>query len=60
MNSTHVRQWLIDRARERSTWLGLTALAGLCGVQIAPEQMDAIAQGAIAITAVIAAVTKDR
>lgn len=55
-----VRQWLIDRARERSTWMGLTALAGLCGVQIAPEQVDAIVQGAIALAAVIAAVTRDR
>lgn len=41
--NTSVRQWLIDRARERSTWMGLTALAGLCGVQIAPEQVDACA-----------------
>jgi len=58
--STGARQWLIDRARERSTWMGLTALAGLCGLQIAPEQVDAIVQGAIALAAVIAAVTKDR
>lgn len=58
--NTSVRQWLIDRARERSTWMGLTALAGLCGVQIAPEQVDAIVQGAIALAAVIAAVSKDR
>lgn len=58
--SADVRQWLIDRARERSTWLGLTALVGLFGVQIAPEQVDAIVQGAVALAAVIAAVTKDR
>ena len=58
--NTDVRKWLIDRARERSTWMGLTALAGLCGVQIAPEQVDAIVQGAIALAAVIAAVSKDR
>lgn len=58
--NTSVRQWLIDRARERSTWMGLTALVGLCGVQIAPEQVDAIVQGAIALAAVIAAVSKDR
>lgn len=30
-------KWLLDRAREPSTWKGLALLAGIMGVNVAPE-----------------------
>lgn len=51
--------WLAERAKERSTWIGLTtALSGL-GLAIAPERAEAIAALGVIIGGAIAAMTKD-
>lgn len=51
--------WLLARARERSTWLGLTGLLGALGVLVEPDQAEAIAAAGIAVAGAIAALTRD-
>lgn len=34
---TEIKDWIKDRAKEPSTWRGLSILLGLTGVGIAPE-----------------------
>lgn len=51
--------WFLDRARERSTWLGITGCLASAGVAIAPELGDAIAGLGVACAGLIAMLTKD-
>lgn len=51
--------WLLDRLRERSTWLGLTGLATALGVGLDPEATEAIVTGGVAVAGAIAALTSD-
>lgn len=53
-------KFITDRAKERSTWIGLTALLSAVGVSLAPEQVEAIAVTGIAVSGLIAAFTKDK
>ena len=52
-------QWILSRAKERSTWMGLFSLAGAIGLGISPENKEAIIGAAIAVVAAIAALTRD-
>ncbi|HZH28884.1 MAG TPA: hypothetical protein VEY95_17050 [Azospirillaceae bacterium] len=52
--------FLLDRARERSTWLGLIAVAAAFGVHVSPEQAEAIATAGVAVAGVVGVLTKDR
>lgn len=55
-----ILQWITDRMKERSTWLGLTTIATAAGVSLAPEQVEAIAVLGMAIAGAIAVFTKDK
>ena len=52
-------KWLIGRARERSTWLGIARLAGAMGVAFSPVQLDAIIAALMAAAGAIAVFTSD-
>ena len=52
--------WVLDRAKERSTWMGLFSLAGAIGLGLSPENKEAIIGAAVAVVAAIAALTKDK
>lgn len=52
-------QYLIDRLKERSTWVGLVGLATALGLALSPELQEAIATAGVAIASVIAVITKD-
>jgi hypothetical protein len=52
-------QFLLDRARERSTWLGLTGLLTALGVHLAPEQAEAVVTLGLALAGAIAVFTSD-
>jgi len=56
---TKLSNWLIDRAKERSTWIGLTALLTAIGVGLSPEQIEAIITAGLALAGAIATFTKD-
>jgi hypothetical protein len=53
-------QWIILRAKERSTWMGLFSVVGAIGIGVSPENKEIIISAAIAVVAAIAALTKDK
>jgi len=40
--------WLLARAKERSTWMGLFSLAGAVGFAISPENKEIVIGAAVA------------
>jgi hypothetical protein len=52
--------WIIDRLKERSSWLGLTALLSAVGVVLSPEAIDSIATAGLGVAGLIAFFTKDK
>ncbi len=52
--------WILDRAKERSTWMGLFSLAGAVGWAVTPEHKELIVTAAVAVVAAIAAMTRDK
>jgi hypothetical protein len=46
-------QYLIDRAKEPSTWRGLALLAGAVGLHLSPDALPAIGAMVSAIISVI-------
>ncbi len=55
-----MKAWIVKRLLERSTWLGLIALATLFGVNLSEEQKDLIVQVGVAATALVLTFTADR
>lgn len=51
--------WIAERARERSTWLGITSLLTALGVGLSPELTEAIVTAGVAVGGIIVAVTSD-
>jgi len=51
--------WLLNRLKERSTWLAIFALAGLVGIKLEPEFRDAIINAILAVAAVVAFVFRE-
>ncbi len=51
--------WILERAKERSTWMGLFALAGAIGLGFSPENKELIISAGVAVVAAIAALTRD-
>ena len=51
-------KFITDRAKERSTWLGLTGLLTAVGIGLEPSQVEAIAVAGVAIAGLIATFTK--
>ena len=47
----------IDRAKERSTWIGLIGLLSALGVALSPEQVEAIATLGVAVAGVVGVLT---
>jgi len=52
--------WILDRAKERSTWMGLFSLAGAIGLAVSPENKEIVITAAIGVVAAIAALTRDK
>lgn len=52
-------KFILDRLKERSTWLGVIGLATAAGVGLTPDQAAAIATGGAAIASAVAAFTPD-
>ena len=52
--------WILDRAKERSTWVGYFSLAGAVGGAVTPEHKELIVTAAVAVVAAIAALTRDK
>lgn len=52
--------WFTDRARERSTWVGLSVIVSALGVSISPELQDSIITAGVSVGGLVAIVTKDK
>lgn len=50
--------FLADRLKERSTWVGLAALASALGVVLTPEAAEAIIAAGTAVAGLVAIVTR--
>ncbi len=52
--------WILGRAKERSTWMGLFSLAGAVGLAVTLEHKELVTAAAVAVVAAIAAMTRDK
>lgn len=52
--------FLVARGRERSSWLGVVALATAGGVQMNPEQAEALVALGVALAGAVAVLWPDR
>lgn len=52
-------KWVLDRAKERSTWIGLASVLAAAGVALSPELKEAIIATGIAVAGLVAVITKD-
>lgn len=52
--------FITDRAKERSTWLGLISLATALGLILSPEQQEAIIAAGMAVGGIVGAFTRDK
>lgn len=52
--------YILERAKEPSTWRGIVLLATAGGVNIAPEMATSIIEVGIAVAGLIGIITKDK
>jgi hypothetical protein len=55
-----MKQYIIDRLKEQSTWRGLVLLATAAGIPVAPAQAEAIIAVGMAIVGAINVFTADK
>lgn len=55
-----MKQYIIDRLKEPSTWRGLVLIATALGAKLSPDQTEAIILIGIGITGLIGVATGDK
>ncbi|UTS51974.1 hypothetical protein [Synechococcus phage BUCT-ZZ01] len=55
-----VKNYLLERFNEPSTWRGITLIATAVGCYITPEMTEAIVAGGLFIAGLIGAASKDK
>jgi hypothetical protein len=55
-----MKDYLLQRAKEPSTWRGITMLLTAAGVQLHPEMVEVIVSCGMALAGVIGVVTADK
>jgi len=55
---TTLKQYVLDRLQEKSTWLGLIGLLGAIGVVVTPDQAQTVAAGGAALAGAVLAATR--
>ena len=53
------KQYLLDRAKEPSTWRGLVLILTAFGTALSPDQKEAIVAGGLGLAGLLGALTKD-
>ena len=48
-----VGNWLLRRLRERSTYVGLAAVASAAGIEVSTDQVDTVATAALGLFGVL-------
>lgn len=51
--------WILTRAKEKSTWAGILGFITAVGVVLTPEQSEAIIAAVLAIVSAVAIFTKE-
>lgn len=51
--------FILDRAKERSTWLGVISLLTALGILLSQEQTDAVVAAGMSLAGLVAALSKD-
>ena len=54
-----MKEWILDRLKEKGTWRAIASLAGLFGIMLAPDQLELIGAGIIAIVSIIEMAKKE-
>ena len=52
-------QYVLNRAKERSTWLGLVSLATAAGLVMRPDIQEAVIATGMSIAGLVLAISKD-
>ena len=55
-----MKNYLLDRAREPSTWRGIILILTAAGVPIAPAMAESIISVGLAIAGLVGAITPDK
>lgn len=55
-----MKDYLLARLMEASTWRGITLLLTAIGVPLAPEMADAVISAGLAVAGLIGVATKDK
>jgi len=55
-----MKQYIIDRLKEASTWRGIVALITAAGVALTPEQQAAIVSAGLAVIGLIGVLLGDQ
>ena len=55
-----MKDYLVARAKEASTWRGIILILTAAGVPIAPETQTAIISAGLALAGIIGAITPDK
>ena len=55
----NVLNWIVNRRKERSTWLGIIGVVTAAGVTLFPEQIEVIATAGAGVASAILAFTSD-
>lgn len=53
-------QWFVDRAKERSTWVGIVALLGMLGVQVDDGTIELVSQLVVAAAGLAAVFMREK
>lgn len=53
-----MKQYVIKRLSERSTWAGLGVILAVAGINVSPESVETLVSTATAVGGVIAIITK--
>lgn len=56
----NIKQYLLERVQEPSTWRGLILLATVCGISISPEQQELITMIGLGVVGFLGAITKGK
>lgn len=54
----NILAYLLSRAKERSTWLGLISLVTALGILFTPEQQESVIAAGMALAGLVGAFTK--
>lgn len=60
MEGQTMRDYLLARLQEPSTWRGLVLIATACGAILSPEQQEAIIAGGLLLAGLIGAATPEK